>query len=62
MKRKLLGILMSLFGLVCLGVAVYAFMDGVENLLWERVLLGSGVVGTISFFAGFALVPLKKSV
>lgn len=53
---------MSLCGLVCLGLVTYLFMNGVESPLLERVLLGGGAVGTISFFAGFWVMPMKKSV
>lgn len=53
---------MSLFGVVCLGLVTYLFMDGVESPLLERVLLGGGAVGTVSFFVGFWMMPLKKSV
>ncbi|HTJ12664.1 MAG TPA: hypothetical protein VL547_11590 [Dinghuibacter sp.] len=62
MKRKKVGIWMSLFGVVSLGLVTYLFMDGVESALLERVLLGGGAVGTVSFFVGFWMMPLKKSV
>lgn len=62
MRRKTVGIWMSLCGLVCLGMVTYLFMNGVESPILERVLLGGGAVGTISFFAGFWVMPMKKSV
>ena len=59
MEGKILGITLSILGVLGLLVALF-YMNAVESSKDVNVLLGCGFFGAVLFFAGIWLLPGKR--
>lgn len=60
MEKRLLGIILSILGIIGLILCAIGFMNGGENAKHIKTILVYGVLGAIFFFAGIGLVRNTK--
>ena len=60
MEKRILGIILSVLGIVGLIYAGVIFMNGLSGEKNIRVLIFAAVLGAIFFFAGISLVRNTK--
>jgi len=60
MEKRLLGIILSLLGVIGLIYAGVSFLNGGEGTRNIKLIIFSGVLGAIFFFAGIGLVRNTK--
>ena len=60
MEKRILGIILSLLGVVGLIVAGVNFLDGTGSSRGVREIIIYGLLGAIFFFAGISLVRATK--
>ena len=60
MEKRVLGIILSILGVVGLIYAGISFMNGGENTRNIKAIIFSGVLGAIFFFAGIGLIRNTK--
>lgn len=60
MEKRVLGIILSVLGVAGLICAGIAFMNGGSGTKNIKVIMFSGIVGAIFFFAGIGLVKNTK--
>ena len=60
MEKRVLGIVLSLLGIVGLIYAGFAFMNGDADTRNIKVIIFAGVLGAIFFFSGISLVRSTK--
>lgn len=60
MEKRVLGIILSILGVVGLIYAGISFMNGGEDTRNIKVIIMSGILGAIFFFAGISLVRSTK--
>jgi hypothetical protein len=58
MRRKIVGIIVSILGIAGL-ISAFIYMNGPESSEHLAALLARGVLGAIAFFAGVWLVDRK---
>jgi len=56
MEKRVLGIILSIMGIVGLIYAGIAFMNGNGNTRDIKTIIFAGILGVIFFFAGIGLV------
>lgn len=56
MEKRVLGIILTLLGVAGIIYAGVSFMNGGEGTRNIKVIIASGVIGAIFFFAGIALI------
>jgi hypothetical protein len=59
METKILGIILSILGIVSLILAV-VYVNGADSSKHLNLLFTAGILGTVIFFAGLWLVPGQK--
>lgn len=60
MEKRVLGIILSLLGIVGLIYAGVSFLNGDAGTRNLKVILSTGILGAIFFFAGIGLVRNTK--
>ena len=60
MEKRILGIILSLLGVAGLIYAGISFMNGGAGTRNIKVIIFSGILGAIFFFAGISLVKNTK--
>ena len=60
MEKRVLGIILSLLGVVGLIYAGISFMNGGEGTRNIKAIIFSGVIGAVFFFAGIGLIRNTK--
>ena len=60
MEKRILGIILSLLGVIGLIYAGISFMNGGTGTRNIKVIIFSGILGAIFFFAGVGLVRNTK--
>jgi hypothetical protein len=60
MEKRILGIILTLLGVVGLICAGISFMNGGTGSKNIKVIIFSGILGAIFFFAGIGLVKNTK--
>ncbi|UEG48541.1 hypothetical protein LK994_07815 [Ferruginibacter lapsinanis] len=60
MEKRVLGIILSLFGVVSLVIAGMNFMDGGTGTKNVKMVIVFGLIGAIFFFSGISLVRNTK--
>ena len=60
MEKRVLGIVLSVLGIVGLIYAGFAFMNGDADTRNLKVIIFAGVLGAIFFFSGISLVRSTK--
>jgi uncharacterized membrane protein len=60
MEKRILGIILSLLGVVGLIYAGFSFMNGGEGTRNIKAIIFSSVIGAIFFFAGIGLIRNTK--
>lgn len=60
MEKRILGIILSLLGVVGLIYAGMSFMNGGEGTRNVKAIIFSGVIGAVFFFAGIGLIRNTK--
>ena len=60
MEKRILGIILSLLGIIGLIYAAYAFLNGNSNDRNIKLIVASLVLGGIFFIAGVSLIGSTK--
>jgi len=60
MEKRILGIILSLLGIAGLIYCGFSFLNGGEGVRNIKLLIFSGVLGAIFFFAGIGLIRNTK--
>jgi len=60
MEKRVLGIILSLLGIIGLVYAGVSFMNGGDSTRNIKAIIFSGVLGAIFFFSGIGLVRNTK--
>lgn len=60
MENRIIGMLLSLFGIVSLIISTMNFMDGGTNTKNVKSVIAFGIIGAIFFFAGIGLIKTTK--
>ena len=60
MEKRILGIILSLLGVIGLIYAGVAFLNGGDNTRNIKLIIFAGVLGTVFFIAGVSLVKNTK--
>ena len=60
MEKRLLGIILSVLGIVGLIYAGVSFMNGGSGIKNVKTIIFTGVLGAIFFFAGITLISNTK--
>jgi len=60
MEKRILGIILSLLGVIGLVYAGFSFMNGNAGARNIKAIIFSGTLGAIFFFAGIGLVRNTK--
>lgn len=60
MEKRVLGIILSLLGIIGLIYAGISFMNGGAGTRNVKVIIFTGILGAIFFFAGIGLVRNTK--
>ena len=60
MEKRILGIILSLLGIIGLIYAGYAFMNGDSNTRNIKMIIITAVLGGVFFVAGISLVGRTK--
>ncbi len=60
MEKRVLGIILSLLGVVGLIYAGISFLNGSADTRNIKVIIFSGILGVVFFFAGISLVKNTK--
>ncbi len=60
MEKRVLGIILSILGIVGLIYAGFSFLNGGEDTRNIKIIIISGILGAIFFFAGISLVRSTK--
>ena len=56
MEKRILGIILSILGIIGLVIAAVVFINGGESSKHIKTILVYGVLGAIFFFSGIGLV------
>lgn len=60
MEKRVLGIILSILGIIGLIYAGITFMNGGGNNKTVKTIIFSGLLGAIFFFAGISLIKNTK--
>lgn len=60
MEKRVLGIILSLLGVIGLIYAGISFMNGSSDTTNVKAIIFSGVLGAVFFFAGIGLIKNTK--
>lgn len=60
MEKRILGIILSILGVIGLICAGIIFVNGLSNVKNMKAIIFSGVLGALFFFAGISLIKNTK--